>query len=57
MEGRDVKALMFLFAVVLTVLCACLGLGSLSSACDGRGGHFEGYWGGKGMVCVGGDKR
>ena len=55
MEGKDFKTLVLLLSFVLTALVCCLGCVSLNKACEARGGHFEGYWGGRGMTCVGGE--
>lgn len=54
MEGRDAKAFLLLALVVLTVLACCCGFIGLNRSCEATGGHFEGYWAGRGMVCVGG---
>lgn len=57
MERADVKTFLILVGFILTSLLCCIGAVGLNKACEARGGHFEGYWGGRGMVCVGGENR
>lgn len=56
MDGGVNRAFVFLFLTVLTILCCCLGLTARNKACESQGGHFEVYWAGEIMVCVGEEK-
>lgn len=51
MEGRDVKTLLLLLAMILTCLFGCWAVYGVKRACEAHGGHMETGWGGRGWEC------
>lgn len=51
MEGRDVKALLALLALVLTCLLGCAALYGINRSCEAVGGHLNSGLGQRGWTC------
>lgn len=51
MEGRDVKTLLLLLAMILTCLFGCWAVYGVKQACELRGGHIVGSGYKQGWEC------